>query len=126
MNKDDKRKNIKLASSMVAGATEAVCMQPLDTIKVLKQSNQYNGLFNTIKTHGVGRLYKGLSPFIFQRSFTYLLRFGTFEKLKDPNNSYLGNLRAGIIAGAMKVPSQPFELIKTNLQTSKIQILLLL
>ena len=121
MNNDDiKRKNLKLASSMVAGATEAVCMQPLDTIKVLKQSNQYNGLFNTIKTHGVGRLYKGLSPFIFQRSFTYLLRFGTFEKLKDPNNSYLGNFRAGIIAGAIESTfTTPFELIKTNLQTSK-------
>jgi hypothetical protein len=122
MNNDNVNynKKVKLMSSMIAGATEAICMQPLDTIKVLKQSNQYNGLFNTINNQGISRFYKGLSPFIFQRSFTFLLRFGAFDKLKDPNNHYLGNLRAGIIAGAIESTfTTPFELVKTNLQTSQ-------
>ena len=36
--------NRRILFGPIAGIIESMCMQPLDTIKVLKQSNQYTGL----------------------------------------------------------------------------------
>jgi hypothetical protein len=99
----------------IAGVVEAFIMQPIDTIKNLKQSNQYKGLFNT----NVKNLYKGLLPFTTQMSLKYFLRFYTFNKLKSKENNDIKNFGAGLTAGFIEsLLITPFELIKTNLQTS--------
>ena len=112
----EKKKRIIFAP--IAGIVEATIMQPFDTIKVLKQSNQYNGLSATINKKGVRYLYKGLTPFMGQMFVKYGLRFSAFEFLRGNNNTFKSNLCAGIGAGIVEsVFITPFELVKTNLQT---------
>jgi len=99
----------------IAGIFEAFIMQPIDTVKNLKQSNQYQGLQKT----KIKNLYKGLMPFTTQMSLKYFLRFYTFNKLKSKDNNDIKNFGAGLTAGFIEsLLITPFELIKTNLQTS--------
>lgn len=115
---DSKKKN-KIVYGSIAGLTEAVIMQPLDTIKVLKQSNQYSGFLPTLKQNGPTFFYKGLTPFMFQMTTKYALRFSVFELLRGKDNSMFKNYCAGLFAGvAESAFITPFELIKTNLQTT--------
>jgi len=97
----------------IASVAESIVMQPLDTIKVLRQSNQ--PLPTTFRSY-----YKGFTPFISQMSVKYFLRFSSFEMLKSKNNNFYRNFGAGIVSGFMEsMFITPFELIKTNLQTTK-------
>ena len=111
-------KQKKMIFGPIAGIAEAFVMQPVDTIKVLKQSNQYPVIRNIIDTN-YRILYRGVTPFIGHSFVKYGLRFATFESLKsDRNCSILRNLMAGGMAGAMEsLFITPFELVKTNLQT---------
>jgi solute carrier family 25 (mitochondrial citrate transporter), member 1 len=112
--------NNRIYAGIFGGLCESVIMQPIDTIKVLRQSNQYNGLFNHINKNGVRSLYKGLSPFMFQMGVKYAYRFTVFEKFKGDGNNKLRNFCAGGFAGISESTFiTPFELIKTNLQTTK-------
>lgn len=105
----------KIFFGSLAGISEAAIMQPVDTIKVLRQSNQFN--FEVFKKPL--SLYKGLSPFMFQMSVKYFLRFGSFETLKGNSNNKLRYFAAGSAAGITEsLFITPFELIKTNLQTT--------
>jgi hypothetical protein len=93
-------------------------MQPLDTIKVLKQSNQYTNLYDTLRQPRM--LYKGFTPFTSQMFVKYFLRFSAFEMFKSKNDNILQNFGAGICAGITEsLFITPFELIKTNLQTTQ-------
>lgn len=113
---DDKQK--RMICAPVAGIIEAFVMQPFDTIKVRKQSNQYPGLSKFVKQKGVQYLYKGLTPFMAQMCVKYGIRFSTFELLRGNSNTFYSNLIAGIGAGFVEsLFITPFELIKTNLQT---------
>lgn len=106
----------KIFFGSLAGMSEAIIMQPVDTIKVLRQSNQFN--INIFKNPL--SLYKGLSPFMFQMSVKYFLRFGSFETFKGKNNNKFRHFAAGTGAGIIEsLFITPFELIKTNLQTTK-------
>ena len=112
-----KNKQKKISFGIFAGICEAFVMQPIDTIKVKAQSNQFPGTFKLIKTKGVRSLYKGLTPYISQMSIKYALRFSTFEMLKSKDGNKLHNFGAGITAGFVEsLFITPFELIKTNLQ----------
>lgn len=114
---DNNEKYKRIIFSPVAGAIEAIIMQPIDTIKVKAQSNQFSGTFKLIKTKGVRSLYKGLTPYISQMSIKYALRFSTFEMLKSKDGNKLHNFGAGVTAGFVEsLFITPFELIKTNLQ----------
>lgn len=107
----------KIFFAPFAGIIESIFMQPFDTIKVLKQSNQYD--INKIRNNPYS-LYKGLTPFTGQMFVKYFLRFTTFETLKSKNNNFIHNFSAGIVAGTIEsLFITPFELIKTNLQTTK-------
>lgn len=105
----------KIFFSSLAGISEAAIMQPVDTIKVLRQSNQFSSeVFKKPLS-----LYKGLSPFMFQMSIKYFLRFGSFETFKGNNNNKIRHFGAGVAAGITEsLFITPFELIKTNLQTT--------
>ena len=117
---DNKKKKILFGTT--AGLCEAVIMQPLDTIKVLKQSNQYKGLIPTIKNNGFLSLYRGLTPFMYQMTTKYFLRYSTFELFRGKSNNKYRNFTAGIAAGfSESLFITPFELIKTNMQTNKIK-----
>ena len=97
----------------IASVAESIVMQPIDTIKVLRQSNQ--PLPQQIQSY-----YKGFMPFISQMSIKYFLRFSSFELLKSQNNNFYRNFGAGIVSGFTEsLFITPFELIKTNLQTTK-------
>ena len=93
-------------------------MQPLDTLKVLRQSNQYVNFYHHIKQPKV--LYKGLTPFTSQMFVKYFLRFTTFEVFKSKTDNMGQNFVAGIGAGIVEsLFITPFELVKTNLQTTQ-------
>ena len=84
-----KEKNKRMIFAPIAGMVEAAIMQPFDTIKVLKQSQQYNGLIDLQKKQGLRYLYKGLTPFMGQMFVKYQLRFTTFELLRgNGKNNY--------------------------------------
>lgn len=96
----------------IASLVESICMQPIDTIKVLRQSNQE--LPRNIKSY-----YKGFGPFVSQMSIKYFLRFSTFELSRGNKNVFHINFIAGILSGISEsLFITPFELIKTNLQTT--------
>ena len=107
--------NRRILFGPIAGIIESVFMQPLDTLKVLKQSNQYT---HDVLKHPL-KLYKGLTPFTSQMFVKYFLRFTTFETFKSKNDNFFRNFSAGIGAGFIEsIFITPFELIKTNLQTT--------
>ncbi len=111
--------NKKLLYGPIAGIFESIAMQPVDTIKVLKQSNQFNGLRN-IMLENPKILYKGFTPFTSQMFVKYFLRFTAFEIFKSNSDKVHENFRAGILAGFTEsIFITPFELIKTQLQTSQ-------
>jgi hypothetical protein len=111
--------NKKLLFGPIAGVFESLAMQPIDTLKVLKQSNQYNGLKN-IMINNPKILYKGLTPFTSQMFVKYFLRFTAFEIFKSNSDKIHENFRAGVLAGFTEsLFITPFELVKTQLQTSK-------
>ena len=113
---DDRQKRIIFAPA--AGLVEACVMQPFDTIKVLKQSNQYSGFGKLIRSKGVTSLYKGLTPFMGQMFVKYGIRFSSFEMLRGNKDSFSRNFMAGVGAGVLEsVFITPFELVKTTLQT---------
>jgi hypothetical protein len=110
--------NRKILFGPIAGIIESVCMQPVDTMKVLKQSNQYTSLPELLQNPRY--LYKGFTPFTTQMFIKYFLRFTTFEVFKSKNDIMSQNFVAGIGAGFMEsLFITPFELIKTNLQTTQ-------
>ena len=110
--------NRKLLFGPIAGIVESICMQPLDTMKVLKQSNQYTNIPDLLKKPK--DLYKGLTPFTSQMMIKYFLRFTAFDIFKSKNDMMLQNFGAGIVAGFTEsLFITPFELVKTNLQTTK-------
>lgn len=110
--------NRRILFGPIAGIAESICMQPLDTLKVLKQSNQYVDFYHHIKQPKV--LYKGLTPFTSQMFVKYFLRFTTFEVFKSKNDNIVQNFAAGIGAGIVEsLFITPFELVKTNLQTTQ-------
>lgn len=118
MLKNNYYENRRMFFAPVAGVVEALFMQPLDTIKVLKQSNQYHGIRYHLQEPKV--LYKGFTPFTGQMFIKYFLRFSTFEMLKSKNNDLGHNFLAGTAAGIIEsLFITPFELIKTNLQTTQ-------
>ena len=114
----DKKKRVLFGFQ--AGLVEAIVMQPVDTVKVLRQSNQFPGLGTLLHQKGVRSLYKGLTPFTSQMGLKYLLRYSAFEHLRSPHNHVSSNLMAGIGAGVLEsLFVSPFELIKTHLQTTR-------
>jgi hypothetical protein len=118
MLKNNYYENRRMFFAPIAGGVEAIIMQPLDTIKVLRQSNQYHGLKYHLQEPKI--LYKGLTPFTGQMFVKYFLRFSTFEILKSKNNDLAHNFVAGTAAGIIEsLFITPFELIKTNLQTTE-------
>jgi len=109
--------NVRIFSGICGGLTEAFIMQPIDTIKVLKQSNQYKGINYLVKNKKIGSLYHGLSPFVLQMGVKYTLRFYTFQTFK--NNTNFGTIISGALAGIVESTFiTPFELLKTNAQTT--------
>ena len=105
--------NRRIFFAPIASIAESIVMQPLDTIKVLRQSNQ--PLPSRLSSY-----YKGFTPFVSQMSVKYFLRFSSFELLKSKDNNFYRNFGAGIVSGFTEsMFITPFELIKTNLQTTK-------
>lgn len=112
-------KSKRIFFGFTSGVCEALILHPVDTIKVLRQSNQLPRLVPYLRENRVRSLYKGLTPFTSQMGIKYILRFSTFESLRRPENDTVSNLLAGVAAGFVESSFiTPFELVKTNLQTT--------
>jgi hypothetical protein len=112
--------NRKLFFGPIAGIVESFFMLPFDTVKVLKQSNQYNQYngFKYILKNNPKLLYKGFTPFTSQMFVKYGLRYNSFQFLKSETDVTYKNFIAGFSAGFIEsIFITPFELIKTQLQT---------
>lgn len=119
-------------AGMAGGATEALCLQPLDVAKTrlqLDSTGKYRGLFHTVRTiaseEGFRALYKGLTVFQVHLVTKYALRFGSFQYFKSlmgvsssKGGDRLRNLGAGLMAGVTEaiLIVTPFERVKTVLQ----------
>jgi hypothetical protein len=102
----------------MAGIVEAVFAQPFDTMKVLKQSNSYTSFPDLIKNPR--QLYSGFTPYTSQMFVKYILRFTAFEYFKSKKGNIYQNFGAGVAAGFTEsLFITPFELVKTNLQTTQ-------
>lgn len=119
-------------AGMLAGATEACCLQPLDVAKTrlqLDRAGRYKGMIHAMRTiaseEGVRSLYKGLTPFVTHLTLKYALRFGSFAFFKnmmasqtvfkdDASRDFLAGLAAGLLEAVVIVT--PFEVVKTRLQ----------
>jgi solute carrier family 25 citrate transporter 1 len=121
---------------VVAGACEALCLHPVDTIKTrlqLQRGNhnvKYNGAIHCAKTivkeEGALALYKGLTPFMLHMMAKYGLRFFTNSVFKGLLSGGQGrpttnmqNFFAGMGAGIVEAICivTPFEVVKIRLQS---------
>jgi len=113
---------------------EAVCLQPMDTIKTrlqLDKTGQYRGIVHCGKTiaqaEGTRALWKGLTPFATHLTLKYYLRMGTNavyqNALRDEEGQLTAGRRmaAGFAAGVTEalVIVTPFEVVKIRLQQQK-------
>ena len=131
------------------GSTAAPCFACLftnifDTTKIrlqLDTQNTYKGSFDCIKTtyknEGIKGLQKGLIPAIWKEGSKNIFRIGAYDPIlqqllmQHGNAPAIGNkpkpllwqrLLAGAISGAMgAIACNPFELVKTRLQSRAIK-----
>ncbi|GMH38774.1 hypothetical protein BSKO_06658 [Bryopsis sp. KO-2023] len=115
----------------IGGVMEAMCLQPIDTVKTrlqLDKVGKYTSIPGTFRTiaeeEGVRALWKGLTPFATHLFFKYALRFGSnafFESLlrkEDGTLPHTSRALAGLGAGITEalVIVTPFEVVKISLQ----------
>ncbi|CAM6129461.1 unnamed protein product [Calypogeia fissa] len=126
---------LKALSGSLGGVVEAMCLQPIDVIKMrlqLDHAKQYQGIGHcgrtVIQTEGMRALWKGLTPFATHLTLKYTLRMGSNTMLQkaltDPKTEKLNNvgrLAAGFGAGVLKalVIVTPFEVVKIRLQQQR-------
>lgn len=116
--------NFKWYYGPIAGFGESLIMQPVDTIKVLKQSKQFEGYSKYRDKRMFTKLYNGYYSFIGGMVVKYGIRFSVITKFKDTfsgdkNNTFV-NLLSGVASGFTETLfTTPFELIKTREQTNQ-------
>jgi len=117
-------RNFKWYYGPIGGFAESIVMQPLDTIKVLKQSKQFPGTkyYFTSYKNFLG-LYKGYYPFLSGMLLKYGIRFSVISNIKNKfskdTNSFKVNFLSGIASGFTETLfTNPFELVKTREQTN--------
>jgi len=114
---------------------EAICLQPMDTIKTRLQlqgpDGRYRGIVHAGRTiaaeEGARSLWKGLTPFATHLTLKYYLRMGTnavYQNVLRDENGHLTTSRrlaAGFAAGVTEalVIVTPFEVVKIRLQQQK-------
>lgn len=118
------RNNFKWYYGPIAGVVESIIMQPVDTIKVLKQSNQFNGFKSYTNNGNFLTLYRGFYPFLTGMTVKYGIRFSVISNIKDKfskdENSLLVNFSSGVVSGFTETLfTNPFDLVKTREQTNK-------
>lgn len=118
------KQSLKWYYGLVGGFAESIIMQPVDTVKVLKQSKQFPGIkyYTTLSTFR--SLYNGYNPFLTGMLVKYGIRFSMISNIKstfgDEKNSFKVNFLSGILSGCTEtIFTNPFELVKTRQQTSK-------
>lgn len=113
---------------------EALCLQPIDTIKTrlqLDKIGKYHGIYHCgstiIKEEGVGALWKGVVPFATHLTGKYALRMGSnsfYQNLMRDERGQLDGYRR-LLAGAMAGMTEavcivtPFEVVKIRLQQQR-------
>ena len=125
---------LKGVAGSMGGLVEAVCLQPIDTIKTrlqLDHTGQYRNLVHCGRTiaatEGTASLWKGLTPFATQLFAKYALRFGTQQfyagllRDKDGKLSDGRRMLSGLCAGVTEalVIIAPLETTKIRLQQQR-------
>lgn len=117
-----KENKVKWYYGPIAAYYESMIMHPIETLKVIKQSDRNINIKNYMKNKNFIHLYKGYLPFLSGMVVKYGIRFSAISKLKDHFNSndIRTNFFCGIISGFSEtIFTTPFELIKTRQQTDK-------
>lgn len=123
--KEKKNKGVvKSYYGPIGGFCESVVMQPIETIKTLKQSGQWTQQYPSLIKRP-WKLYRGYNAFLTGMLCKYYIRFSVItnaqDSLRKSNlgiNKYLINSMAGFMGGFCEsMFITPFELIKTRLQT---------
>ena len=122
---------VKAAAGCLGGGLEALCLQPMDTVKTrlqLDRVGKYRGIANCgatiVRQEGVEALWKGVVPFTTHLMCKYAMRMGTNAvyqgALRDEHGQLSGARRmaAGFCAGMTEalVIVTPFEVVKIRLQ----------
>ena len=122
---------VKAVAGCLGGGLEALCLQPMDTVKTrlqLDRVGQYRGILNCgstiVRQEGVEALWKGVVPFTTHLMMKYAMRMGTNAVyqglLRDENGELSGARRmaAGFSAGMTEalLIVTPFEVVKIRLQ----------
>ncbi|OQR97791.1 tricarboxylate transporter [Achlya hypogyna] len=122
---------VAVLSGAIAGGIETTATWPMELIKTNLQLGtmkaHYTSMFSGFRYHvaadGVGALYRGLLPVVIGSIPKAGIRFGAYDYLKrqfaskDGTTNALGNLGAGMLAGAIEatVATTPIETVKTKL-----------
>ena len=114
----------------VGGATEILCLMPLDVTKTRLQLGGYKGFLDCGRTiardEGAKALWKGLTPLMVQQSIKYAVRHSVFQAAKQAlfgtrgeTNVWYANLVSGLCAGLFEALAivTPFEVPRQPLTT---------
>ena len=127
----DKNKKVSFSSQLLAGGMagmgQVIITNPMEIIKIQMQMQHITGLNNknvlsVIKNHGVRNLYKGASA-CFMRDIPFsLIYFPLYTAIKNNNKDCFANyLFSGTVSGAISAYTvTPFDVVKTRLQTKRI------
>lgn len=117
-------KKFKWYYGPIGGFAESIVMQPFDTIKVLKQSNQFPGIKYYLSSYrNCLSLYNGYYPFLSGMLVKYGIRFSVISNVKSTFSKDGNNFRVNFISGVASgftetLFTNPFELVKTREQTN--------
>ena len=127
----DKNGVVPFASQLLAGALagmgQVIVTNPMEIIKIQMQMQHLTklnnkNLINVIRNIGIKNLYKGASA-CFMRDIPFsLIYFPLYTFIKSNNpNSFSNYLLPGMISGAISAYTvTPFDVIKTRLQTKRV------
>lgn len=96
----------------ILGFCELIVTHPIETIKVLKQSN-------TLSNFRIRNMYNGFLPALNLNLSKHTVRFSIFQQFKGNSDEYLRNFCAGLFSGFMdSTLCGPLEYIKTRQQSN--------
>lgn len=128
LNRLDATKELSIFNKgMIAGLVSTIVVSPVEQIKILLQTNKYNGISSYIKSrewsnNGIKGFYNGWSATLFREVPGYGLYFFCYENIKDNSdtilNTFLKGSLSGIFAWAFIYPSDYIKTLVQNQRTS--------
>lgn len=108
----------------ISGFVSTLVVSPVEKVKILLQTNQYNSLWSYIKSghivkNGVGSLYCGWTATLFREVPGYGLYFLCYENIKRENDALFQTFWKGSLSGMFAWTFiYPSDYVKTVVQSS--------